>query len=124
MAEISESETAFAHRAGSLYKVQYTVHWSEESSEATKKYVGWIRKLYTKMAPHVSSRPREAFLNYRDLDIGSNGSNNTDFAVAKVYGAKYFKGNFLRLARVKAMVDPDNFFKNEQSIPPLLMPSH
>ncbi|XWS17968.1 hypothetical protein CRYUN_Cryun32bG0001900 [Craigia yunnanensis] len=118
MAEISESETAFAHRAGNLYKVQYTVHWSEESSEATKKYVGWIRKLYTKMAPYVSSRPREAFINYRDLDIGSNGSNNTDFAIAKVYGAKYFKSNFLRLSRVKAIVDPDNFFKNEQSIPP------
>ncbi|XVE89442.1 hypothetical protein DITRI_Ditri19aG0201800 [Diplodiscus trichospermus] len=118
MAEISESETAFAHRAGSLYKVQYTVHWSEQSSDTTERYVGLIRKLYTKMAPYVSKRPREAFLNYRDLDIGSNGSNNTDFAIAKVYGAKYFKGNFLRLARVKAMVDPHNFFKNEQSIPP------
>ncbi|XVF23024.1 hypothetical protein REPUB_Repub13aG0002300 [Reevesia pubescens] len=118
MAEIPESETAFAHRVGSLYKVQYTVHWSEESAESTKKYVGLIRKLYAEMAPYVSSRPREAFLNYRDLDIGSNGSNNTDFAVAKVYGAKYFKANFQRLAHVKAKVDPDNFFKNEQSIPP------
>ncbi|XVF08655.1 hypothetical protein REPUB_Repub07fG0021300 [Reevesia pubescens] len=41
------------------------------------------------MAPYVSSRPKEAFLNYKDLDIGSNGSNNTDFAVLEVYGAKY-----------------------------------
>lgn len=29
MEEISESETAFAHRAGNLFKVQYTVLWSE-----------------------------------------------------------------------------------------------
>ncbi|KAK8575828.1 hypothetical protein V6N12_063482 [Hibiscus sabdariffa] len=71
------------------------------------------------MARYASSNPREAFLNYRDLDIGSNGSNDTDFAVARVYGEKYFNKHFLRLTRVKAMVDPDNFFKNEQSIPPL-----
>ncbi|PPR93767.1 hypothetical protein GOBAR_AA26914 [Gossypium barbadense] len=115
MAEISESETAFAHRAGTLYIVQYTAHWSEGSSEATKKYVELMRKLYAEMAPYVSSKPREAFLNYRDLDIGSN---NTDFEAAKVYGAKYFKGNFQRLAEVKAKIDPHNFFKNEQSIPP------
>ncbi|PPR88879.1 hypothetical protein GOBAR_AA31799 [Gossypium barbadense] len=115
MAEISESETAFAHRAGTLYLVQYTAHWSEGSSEATKKYVELMRKLYAEMAPYVSTKPREAFLNYRDLDIGSN---NTDFEAAKVYGAKYFKGNFQRLAEVKAKIDPHNFFKNEQSIPP------
>ncbi|KAG8494868.1 hypothetical protein CXB51_012516 [Gossypium anomalum] len=95
MSEISESETAFAHRAGTLYIVQYTAHWSEGSSEATKKYVELMRKFYADMAPYVSSKPREAFLNYRDLDIGSN---NTDFEAAKKYGAKYFKGNFQRLA--------------------------
>ncbi|XP_022716511.1 berberine bridge enzyme-like 17 [Durio zibethinus] len=126
MEEISESETAFAHRAGNLFKVQYTVLWSEADGGigAAERYVEMSRRLYSVMAPYASSNPREAFLNYRDLDIGSNESNNTDFAVAKVYGAKYFKNNFLRLARVKAMVDPDNFFKNEQSIPPLPMPSH
>ncbi|XWS17967.1 hypothetical protein CRYUN_Cryun32bG0001800 [Craigia yunnanensis] len=126
MEEISESETAFAHRAGNLFKVQYTVLWSESDGGigAAERYIEMSRRLYSAMAPYASSNPREAFLNYRDLDIGSNESNNTDFAVAKVYGAKYFKNNFLRLANVKAMVDPDNFFKNEQSIPPLPMPSH
>ncbi|XWS17966.1 hypothetical protein CRYUN_Cryun32bG0001700 [Craigia yunnanensis] len=126
MEEISESETAFAHRAGNLFKVQYTVLWSESDGGigAAERYIEMSRRLYCAMAPYASSNPREAFLNYRDLDIGSNESNNTDFAVAKVYGAKYFKNNFLRLASVKAMVDPDNFFKNEQSIPPLPMPSH
>jgi hypothetical protein len=28
-----------------------------------------------------------------------------------------FKDNFMRLVKVKSKVDPDNFFKNEQSIP-------
>ncbi|XVE91298.1 hypothetical protein DITRI_Ditri20bG0142300 [Diplodiscus trichospermus] len=126
MEEISESATAFAHRAGNLFKVQYTVLWSESDGgiSAADRYVEMSRRLYNVMAPYASSNPREAFINYRDLDIGSNESNNTDFAVATVYGAKYFRNNFLRLARVKAMIDPDNFFKNEQSIPPLPMPSH
>ncbi|EOY25673.1 FAD-binding and BBE domain-containing protein [Theobroma cacao] len=124
MEEISESETAFAHRAGNLYKVQYTVLWSESDGgiSAAERYVELSRRLYSAVTPYASSNPREAFINYRDLDIGSNESNNTDFAVASVYGAKYFKNNFLRLTRVKAMIDPENFFKNEQSIPPL--PSH
>ncbi|GJM98213.1 hypothetical protein PR202_ga15201 [Eleusine coracana subsp. coracana] len=38
----------------------------------------------------------------------------------KVWGEKYFKGNFDRLARTKGKVDPDDYFRNEQSIPPLL----
>ncbi|XVF23023.1 hypothetical protein REPUB_Repub13aG0002200 [Reevesia pubescens] len=118
MAEISESDTPFPHRAGNHYKIEYGVYWTNISIDATKQFVIWSRRLHAAMTRYVSSNPREAFLNYRDLDIGSNGSNFTDFEVAEVYGAKYFKGNFLRLARMKAMVDPDNFFKNEQSIPP------
>ncbi|CAN0906687.1 Tetrahydroberberine oxidase [Linum grandiflorum] len=38
---------------------------------------------------------------------------------AKVWGEKYYNGNFQRLARVKAAIDPTNFFRNEQSVPPL-----
>ncbi|TVU42227.1 hypothetical protein EJB05_08620, partial [Eragrostis curvula] len=41
------------------------------------------------------------------------------YAKAKVWGEKYFKGNFKRLAAVKSKVDPYDFFRNEQSIPPL-----
>lgn len=62
--------------------------------------------------------PREAYLNYRYLDIGTNS--NGASSEAEAYGMKYcFKGNFERLVRVKTAVDPDNFFKNEQSIPVL-----
>ncbi|KAJ6950591.1 hypothetical protein NC651_004309 [Populus alba x Populus x berolinensis] len=32
---------------------------------------------------------------------------------------RYFKNNFDRVVRVKTAVDPANFFRNEQSIPPL-----
>ncbi|KAE8734571.1 Inactive tetrahydrocannabinolic acid synthase [Hibiscus syriacus] len=124
MEEIPESETAYPQRAGYLFKTQYTIHWTDSDGGigAAEKHVRMSRRLYRTMASYASSNPREAFVNYRDLDIGSNGSNDTDFSVARVYGTKYFKKNFMRLARVKAMADPDNFFKNEQSIRPL--PSH
>jgi hypothetical protein len=78
-----------------------------------------MRKLYAYMAPYVSNSPRAAYLNYRDLDLGRNNYGNTSFAKASVWGLKYFKNNFKRLARVKTATDPSNFFRNEQSIPVL-----
>ncbi|KAL9228493.1 hypothetical protein vseg_004070 [Gypsophila vaccaria] len=64
------------------------------------------------MSPYVSSSPREAYLNYRDIDVGSNDNYKSfDFALG------FFKGNLERLLMVKSMVDPNNFFRNEQSIP-------
>ncbi|TYJ12817.1 hypothetical protein E1A91_A10G007000v1 [Gossypium mustelinum] len=121
MEEILDSETAFAHRAGNLFMVLYRVQWSESHGgiNTTERYVEMSRRLYEAMAPYTSSNPREAFLNYRDLDIGSNESDETDFEDAQEYGAKYFRNNFIRLAKAKATIDPENFFKNEQSIPPL-----
>ncbi|XP_002529892.2 berberine bridge enzyme-like 17 [Ricinus communis] len=119
MSEISNTETPFPHREGYLFKIHYFTYWYEEGSEASNYYINLSRKMYQTTAPYVTKDPREAFLNYRDLDIGSNPSNLTSFEEAEVYGSKYFKGNFLRLTGVKKRVDPDNFFKNEQSIPPL-----
>ncbi|CAN1122291.1 Berberine bridge enzyme-like 14 [Linum perenne] len=76
------------------------------------------KQLYEAMTPYVSKDPREAFLNYRDLELGSIGSNgNGTFQQAADYGLPYYKKNFDRLIKVKAAVDPDNFFKFEQSIP-------
>ncbi|CAL9242014.1 unnamed protein product [Arabidopsis halleri] len=68
--------------------------------------------------PYVSSNPRQAYLNYRDLDLGLNTKNaKSSFKQAQVWGGKYFKDNFNRLVRIKTMVDPENFFRHEQSIP-------
>ncbi|XP_020230826.1 berberine bridge enzyme-like 13 [Cajanus cajan] len=116
MSEISGSETPFPHRNGSIYGIQYLVYW--DSNEETPKHIDWMRRLYAYMAPYVSKCPRAAYLNYRDLDLGVNRG-NTSYEEAKSWGLKYFKFNFERLARVKAEVDPSNFFWHEQSIPPL-----
>ncbi|KAK1437898.1 hypothetical protein QVD17_03698 [Tagetes erecta] len=118
MSEISESHIPFPHREGNLYNIQYLVKWEVNGVQASKDHIHWLKELYKYMEPYVSKHPRSAYLNYRDLDIGTNThENNTSYMEAKVWGEKYFKGNFKRLTKVKSRVDPDNFFRNEQSIP-------
>ena len=119
MSEISESAIPFPHRVGNIYKIQYLVYWLEEGTAATESHVSWIRRLYAYMAPYVSKSPREAYINYRDLDIGTNNEGNTSYRQASIWGTKYFTNNFKRLVHVKTVFDPTNFFRNEQSIPPL-----
>ncbi|CAI0545842.1 unnamed protein product [Linum tenue] len=120
MDEVPATETPFPHRAGNLYKIQYSISWKEAGVEAEKKYLGQIRRIYSYMTPFVSKNPRSAYLNYRDLDIGIvQPASKNSFDEGKVYGGKYFNGNFERLVKVKTAVDPHNFFWNEQSIPVL-----
>ncbi|KAJ7015340.1 berberine bridge enzyme-like 13 [Populus alba x Populus x berolinensis] len=117
MSKISESEIPFPHRKGNMFFISYTTTWEDPSENA--KHIDWIRKVYKYMTPYVSMYPREAYLNYRDLDLGMNKNTNTSFKEASVWGSKYFKGNFKRLVKVKTKVDAGNFFRHEQSIPPL-----
>ena len=119
MDEIPESETPFPHRVGTIYQVQQAVGW-EEGVEASERYIDWMRRLYSYMTPYVSNSPREAYVNYRDLDLGiNNEKGKTSYEQANIWGAKYFKNNFKRLVHVKTMVDPTDFFRHEQSIPPV-----
>lgn len=119
MSEIASSATPFPHRAGNLFKIQYSMNWEEEGIEIEKNYTTQIRRLYSYMTPFVSKNPRSAFLNYRDLDIGTNNNDKNSYEDGEVYGVKYFNDNFDRLVKVKTAVDPHNFFWNEQSIPTL-----
>ncbi|CAN1242567.1 Tetrahydroberberine oxidase [Linum perenne] len=94
MSQISDSSIPYPRRAGTM-------------------------RLYEFMRPYVSENPRGAYVNSRDLDLGKNNPGNyTSYKQAKVWGQKYYKHNFERLARVKAAIDPTNFFRNEQSVPP------
>ncbi|KZV58285.1 reticuline oxidase-like protein [Dorcoceras hygrometricum] len=119
MSEIPESETPFPHRAGNIFKIQYTVSWKKEGEAAVENFIAQTRQLFDFMEPFVSSNPREAYLNYRDLDIGTTGNGKNSYNEGKVYGTKYFKSNFDRLVKIKTAFDPDNVFRNEQSIPTL-----
>ncbi|KAF6138059.1 hypothetical protein GIB67_042964 [Kingdonia uniflora] len=121
MSEISESATPFPHRFGNLYNIQYYMWWQEEGLSAAVKHVGSVQRFYKYMRPYVSSSPRGAYVNYKDLDLGQNEGLSTSYSKARVWGEMYFKNNFARLAMVKGKVDPGNFFSNKQSIPPLLV---
>nr|XP_043612274.1 O-acetylstemmadenine oxidase-like [Erigeron canadensis] len=114
MDEIEETETPYPYRKGYLYNIQYFDRW--DSIESSEEHISWMTRIYENMTPYVSRNPRAAYVNYRDLDLGTN--DNTE---AMIWGSKYFRGNFKRLAMVKGAVDPDNFFCFEQSIPPLLL---
>ncbi|KAJ6887366.1 berberine bridge enzyme-like protein 16 [Populus alba x Populus x berolinensis] len=118
MNQISESQTPFPHRKGTKFMILYWSSW-QDATENVAKHIDWTRKVYSYMTPYVSKNPREAYVNYRDLDLGMNRNSNTSFVEASVFGSKYFKDNFYRLVHVKTKVDPDNFFRHEQSIPPL-----
>ncbi|OVA12243.1 FAD linked oxidase [Macleaya cordata] len=115
MNEISESEIPFPHRKWNIFMIQYLAYW--EGLEATEKQFNWIRKLYKYMEPYVSKSPRAAYLNYRDLDLGQSKNGTATYLQSKAWGSKYFKNNYERLVEVKSKVDPQNFFRNEQSIP-------
>ncbi|CAN8231239.1 unnamed protein product [Cochlearia groenlandica] len=119
MSKLSETESPYPHRKGNLYNIQYMVKWKVNEVEEMNKHVRWMRALYDYMTPYVSASPRGAYLNYRDLDIGTNKGINTSFEDARKWGEKYFRGNFKRLCLVKGKIDPTNFFRNEQSIPPM-----
>ncbi|PKA52256.1 Cannabidiolic acid synthase [Apostasia shenzhenica] len=116
--EVSEAATPFPHRKGSLYVMLYALEWAGVKKEVDK-YFDWMQSFYEFLTPYVSSNPRAAYLNIRDLDLGKNKEGSISYKNAEVWGEKYFKGNFERLAEVKSEVDPSNVFRYEQSIPTL-----
>ncbi|KAK3153722.1 hypothetical protein QOZ80_2BG0180290 [Eleusine coracana subsp. coracana] len=120
IASVPTGATPYPHRSGVLYNIQYVASWSagDDSSVA----IHWINDLYDFMGQYVTKSPREAYVNFRDLDIGENTvvSDVSTLDSGKVWGHKYFCSNFHRLATVKGKVDHTDYFRNEQSIPPLL----
>ncbi|XP_077243296.1 berberine bridge enzyme-like 22 [Tasmannia lanceolata] len=120
MGEISQSEIPYPYREGYLYNIQHMVEWEERGVEVSQKHIDWMRRFYKFMEPYVSKYPRAAFFNYKDLDLGVNEEGNTSYWRGRVWGEKYFLNNFRRLALVKGKVDPGNFFRDKQNIPPLL----
>ncbi|KZV58283.1 cannabidiolic acid synthase-like 2-like [Dorcoceras hygrometricum] len=118
MSGISEHATPYPHRAGTLFSILYLSDWNRTSmAVATEKYE-WLERIYNFMTDYAS-KPRTSYLNYKDLDLGRDYEGIANYTQAAVWGKMYFKNNFKKLAEVKHRFDPQNYFKNEQSIPPL-----
>ncbi|CAL9125806.1 unnamed protein product [Musa textilis] len=124
MARIRSDHIPFPHRSGNLYAIQYMIEWTAEEEASSKEHLQWIRGYYNHMGDYVSKGPRAAYVNYLDLDLGTNrwtvgmGDLNDRTANARSWGEKYFLGNYDRLVRAKTAVDPYDVFNNAQSVPP------
>lgn len=126
MDRISSDAIGFPHRAGNLYSIEYLVSWEDEDYE--EECIEWLRKMYGYMTPYVSKGPRAAYINDVDIDLGvidwdSNRSLSGAVAVeaARVWGEKYFLGNYDRLVHAKTQIDPNNVLRHPQSVPPLMI---
>ncbi|KAI3694103.1 hypothetical protein L1987_77063 [Smallanthus sonchifolius] len=118
MEEYSDTATPYPHRAGVLYQLLHGVNFADQTSDTTPvslRRVDWLRSFEKFIEPYVSKNPREAYLNFNDLDLGV-GSDS--YEEASVWGERYWKrDNFKKLIRIKVEVDPENFFRHLQSIP-------
>ncbi|OEL32372.1 Inactive tetrahydrocannabinolic acid synthase [Dichanthelium oligosanthes] len=119
VSRIADGDTPYPHRSGVLYNIQHIAFWSGDGTAATT----WISSFYNFMGQYVTKSPRAAYVNYRDLDIGQNAvvGGVSSYDSGKVWGEKYFgAANFKRLAITKGKTDPGDYFRNEQSVPPLV----
>ncbi|XP_071737198.1 berberine bridge enzyme-like 24 [Rutidosis leptorrhynchoides] len=118
MDDFSETVIPFPHRAGVLYHLHQIMSFAGEASDTTPvslQRISWIRGFFEFIASYVSKNPREAYINYNDLDLGVESDT---YAEASVWGERYWgRSNFKKLIRIKARVDPGNFFRHPQSIP-------
>nr|XP_043633740.1 tetrahydrocannabinolic acid synthase-like [Erigeron canadensis] len=116
--EISETAIPYPHRAGVLYQFHQFVNFSDQASDTTPaslRRINWLRSFNDLIAPYVSRNPREAYSNYNDLDLGFEAGS---YEQASVWGERYWKRhNFKKLISIKAITDPENFFRHPQSIP-------
>ena len=97
---VAPSATAFVHR-DTLAGIQMTANWGsgpEPSSSAS-----WLAQAASDVGPYTSG----AYQNYIDPTL-------SDWQQA------YYGANLVRLVKVKASVDPDDFFHFAQSIPTTL----
>jgi FAD/FMN-containing dehydrogenase len=97
---VATADTAFAHRVGALYCIQYYAEGWQEDQDARR--VEWMRNLRERMAPFASGH---CYVSYCDLSI-------PDAQKA------YYGSNLPRLRRIKAKYDPDQILQHAQSVVP------
>ncbi|XP_066326017.1 berberine bridge enzyme-like D-1 [Miscanthus floridulus] len=131
MDRVGSGDLPFPHRKGNIHGIQYLIEWMADDDDHKEEYMDWLRRFYDFMGEYVPKKPRTAYINYMDLDLGTNNwfghgaggaadeSPNPEVEAARAWGERYFLGNYDRLVRAKTLIDPENVFRNAQSIPPL-----
>lgn len=99
VARVPRDATAFAHRAGVLWNMQFQAYWTDPSEQDAN--LAWVEDFRRALLPFT----RGAYVNYIDGEIDD-------------WESQYYAGNFARLTEVKRAWDPHNLFRYPQSIPP------
>jgi hypothetical protein len=97
MAKVAPEATAFAHRDGTLFCLQYGSVWA--SAGDTQERLNEMRQFYASMRPYVSGG---AYVSYCDTDLA-------DWPTA------YWGNNLARLKQIKSAFDPDNVFRTHRA---------
>jgi FAD/FMN-containing dehydrogenase len=95
---VAAADTAFAHRAGTLYSIQYASTWDDPALTAAR--LCEMSALYDAMRPYVSG---SAYVNYCDLDLAN-------------WAQAYWGQNLTRLQAIKSAFDPQSLFTHAQSL--------
>ena len=101
LARVGEGETAFNQRSAAHNLVINAV-WTEDDPDADR-HIGWARDFFDALQRHASGR---VYVNF----LGDEGQDR----VRAAYGER----NYERLARLKRVYDPTNFFRLNQNIRP------
>ncbi len=99
IADVPADATAFPHRAGTQFCIQYYTSWARAAD--TPAHLAIVAKVYAAMRPYL---PGASYVNYCDLDLPE-------------YANAYWGANLARLSAVKKAYDPDNVFHHAQSVP-------
>jgi FAD/FMN-containing dehydrogenase len=107
VADTDPTATAFPHR-NAVGVVQYHSYWHQATAEAEiQERIEWLREIHAEMHPHLGAG---GYVNGMDPELA-------DWETA------YHAENYPRLQRVKAAVDPEQFFTFPQAITPAAKPT-
>lgn len=96
---ISPEDTAYAHRNTQFV---LNVHGRWEEPDQDEACIGWAREFFRAATPYAAGGVYVNFMTEEEVD-----------RIASAYGP-----NYKRLTKVKAIYDPDNFFRLNQNIKP------
>ena len=106
VAQVAPGDSAFRHREA-LLEVQYLGYVLNPTPQSTQANQQWLRGVYADVAPRLSNGGSGGYVNYADEDLTEDQ-----------FPQHYWGANYARLQATKRRVDPQNFFRGQQTIRP------
>jgi FAD/FMN-containing dehydrogenase len=111
---VAPEETATAHR-DAVIKLLYVSAWQDPAQDAV--HIDWIREFYREVYAETGGVPDPedgAYINYPDVDLADPAVNTSGVP----WYTLYYKGNYDRLAAIKARWDPRDVFRHALAVRP------